>query len=85
MVRHIYYLILFRILFIYLFAGRLIETLAIKREPLITLHANYVTGNQKKANKMKKYGLWLAEIQENGSFTCHPYVPYIWTNETSSE
>lgn len=45
---------------------------------MVTLHANYISGNKKKMSRMKEHGFWLADIQEDGhTYTCQPYVPYV--------
>jgi hypothetical protein len=44
-------------------------------ESIVTLHANYISGNKKKMNKMKEHGFWLADISADGnSYTCQPFV-----------
>jgi hypothetical protein len=49
---------------------------------MCTVHANYISGNQKKKQKMDDYGLWLAQQQSDGRYTCKDYVP--WRNTTLS-
>ena len=48
-------------------------------QPIITLHANYISGNEKKMNRMKEYGFWLAtpnnSSKDIGS-SCLVYQPY---------
>jgi len=53
--------------------------LAKLNETIVTLHANYLSGNQKKMNRMKEYGFWLATTDEHGAYTnrCTDYVPFV--------
>lgn len=46
-------------------------------ENICTLHANYISGNVKKMNRMKEYGFWLAVKQSDGTYgdRCTEYVP----------
>jgi hypothetical protein len=48
-------------------------------ETIVTLHANYLSGNEKKMNRMRDYGLWLATTDELGHFSerCAEYVPHV--------
>jgi hypothetical protein len=48
-------------------------------ETIATLHANYLSGNEKKMNRMRDYGLWLATTDERGHFSerCAEYVPHV--------
>ena len=56
----------------------LLANLKTLNESIVTLHANYISGNKKKMNRMKEHGFWLANIQEDGStYTCEPYIPYV--------
>lgn len=68
----------------------IIETLEtnLKRinESICTLHANYLSGNTKKMNRMKEYGFWLATTDENGHYTdqCKEYIPYTTSGTVAS-
>lgn len=55
----------------------LLTNLKVLDESICTLHANYLSGNMKKMNRMKEYGFWLAVKQSNGTYgdTCMEYVP----------
>lgn len=48
-------------------------------ETICTLHANYLSGNHKKMNRMKDYGFWLATTDANGNYQekCTDYVPHV--------
>ena len=64
------------ILFIYI-TEALYSHLKTLNESIVTLHANYISGNKKKMNKMKEFGFWLADISDDlQSYQCHDYVPY---------
>ena len=58
---------------------KLQENLKRLNETIVTLHANYLSGNAKKMNRMKEYGFWLATTDENGAYTnkCADYVPHV--------
>lgn len=46
-------------------------------KPLITLHANYISGNQKKKMRMEESGFWLTTPSENVDYggPCKAYIP----------
>ena len=52
----------------------LIETLMTNlktlNETICTLHANYISGNKKKMNKMKEHGFWIVDVKPDGSRQC---------------
>lgn len=50
-------------------------------ETICTLHANYLSGNHKKMNRMKEYGFWLATTDAQGHHQeqCLDYVPHVPT------
>jgi hypothetical protein len=50
----------------------LLENLKKLNETICALHANYISGNRKKMNKMKENGFWLADIKNDWSYTCQP-------------
>ncbi len=54
----------------------LIENLNTLNESMVALHANYISGNEKKMAAMKEYGFWLADTKIDGSYKCKPYIPY---------
>ena len=54
---------------------RLLTNLQATNSSIITLHANYLSGNKKKMNRMKEYGFWLSE-RRNNEWICKPYVPF---------
>ncbi len=60
----------------------MLENLKTLNESIVTLHANYISGNRKKMNRMKEYGFWLAEGDRAGGNTqhCAEYVPHIPTS-----
>jgi len=57
----------------------LLSNLKLLNETICTLHANYISGNEKKMARMKEYGFWLAK-QNPGTtqYTeeCDNYIPY---------
>lgn len=52
-------------------------------QSMVAVHANYLSGNLKKKERMKEYGFWLsqAETNENMEVTvdrgCSEYIPYV--------
>lgn len=64
--------------------GMLQANLVKLNESIVTLHANYLSGNQKKMNRMKEYGFWLATTDERGVYTnqCLDYAPFVPTIPT---
>jgi hypothetical protein len=59
-----------------------LDNLKLLNESIVTVHANYISGNKKKMQRMKEYGFWLATntVSADGlshHFTekCMPYVP----------
>lgn len=55
----------------------LLENLKTLNESMVALHANYISGNEKKMLAMKEFGFWLSESKNDGTYTCKPYVPYV--------
>lgn len=54
----------------------LMANLKTLNESLVTLHANYLSGNRKKMLRMKEYGFWLSHTDENGQHVCAVYKPH---------
>lgn len=59
----------------------LLDNLKLLNESIVTVHANYLSGNKKKMQRMKEYGFWLAtgEASPDGihhrlTEKCNPYV-----------
>jgi hypothetical protein len=46
-------------------------------DSIVALHANYISGNEKKMAAMKEFGFWLADSKTDGTYTCKSYVPYV--------
>ena len=69
--------IYYHIISSHLIIETLLTNLKIMNEEICTLHANYISGNVKKMNRMKEYGFWLAIKQPNGTYSdkCLDYVP----------
>lgn len=67
-------------------------TLNTMNETMVTLHANYIKGNTKKAQLMNSSGFWLSDDSERFrniegfSNACKPYVPapYVLWEDISS-
>lgn len=62
-------------------AETLLANLKTLNESIVTLHANYLSGNEKKMNRMREYGFWLAHYAAPGAppgnqHLCHDYVPH---------
>lgn len=59
----------------------LMENLSAMNESIVTLHANYIKGNTRKAQLMNDSGFWLTDDSERFrniegfSNACKPYVP----------
>jgi hypothetical protein len=63
----------------------LTSNLKILNESIVSIHANYLSGNRKKMLKMQEHGLWLAEISEDlQQYHCKEYKPLSegWTYPT---
>eukprot|EP01034_Spumella_vulgaris_P035801 gene35801-44150_t len=55
----------------------LLHNLKTLNESIVTLHANYLSGNEPKMMRMKEYGFWLANnIEPNAKDpnSCSQYV-----------
>jgi hypothetical protein len=61
----------------FLRSDTLLANLKKLNESICTLHANYLSGNHKKMNRMKEHGFWLATQDEHGNYQerCLEYVP----------
>lgn len=71
----------------------LVENLNKMNESMVTVHANYISGNKKKMVRMMDYGLWLADNNPHSSTgensrrppssppSCKAYV-YVAPNQT---
>ena len=55
-----------------LFTESYVSSLGARNETPVTIHATWILGNRKKFLILKDYGLWLANIQKNGSYSCRP-------------
>lgn len=46
---------------------------------MCAVHANYLSGNHKKMNRMKDYGFWLATQDEQGHYQerCAEYTQFV--------
>lgn len=44
-------------------------------ETIVTLHANYISGNKKKMNKMKEHGFWIVDVKPDGGYQCLAFHP----------
>ena len=44
-------------------------------ETICTLHANYISGNKKKMNKMKEHGFWIVDVKPDGRHQCLAFHP----------
>ena len=67
----------------YCIVERLQENLKALNASMVAVHANYLSGNEKKKQRMKEYGFWLSQavtdkemkiVEDKG---CSPYVPYV--------
>jgi hypothetical protein len=53
----------------------LLRISAERKMGIAAVHANWIDGNHMKMARMKEYGLWLAELYTNGSYSCNQYQP----------
>lgn len=46
-------------------------------ESMVTVHANFMVGNEKKMNHMKEYGFWIATVEDKNNSKSQECVDYI--------
>jgi hypothetical protein len=54
------------------------DNLRDKKEKVVTVHANYLKGNELKRNALQKHGYWIVRQNGDGSYTdgnCAPFTP----------
>lgn len=66
---------------------QLVSNLNKMNQSIITLHANYISGNMKKMARMQEYGFWLALTDSSGKYNgkCKSYKPVDITAGDTSE